>query len=75
MLIAFFLFVACVVIMIVSTFAFPEPFKPEAKVLVWENWREPLRGQAGGRGLGNYRVLTVTILAVFVALYLIFADK
>ena len=72
MLIAFFLFVACVVIMIVSTFVLPEPFKPEARVLVWENWREPLRGEAGGRGLGNYRVLTVAILAVFVALYLIF---
>ena len=72
MLIAFLLFVACMVIMVATTFLFPEPFKVGAKLLVWENWREPLRGEAGGRGLGNYRVLTVLILAVFVALYFIF---
>ncbi len=72
MLVAFMLLVICVVIMIATTFIFPEPFKAEAKLLVWENWREPLRGEAGGRGLGNYRVLTVLILAVFVTLYIIF---
>jgi solute:Na+ symporter, SSS family len=72
MLVAFLLFVVCVAIMIATTFLFPEPFKVEAKLLVWENWREPLRGEAGGRGLGNYRVLTVLILAVFIALYFIF---
>ena len=72
MLIAFLLFVACVVIMVTTTFLFPEPFKAGAKLLIWENWREPLRGEAGGRGLGNYRVLTVLVLAVFVALFFIF---
>jgi SSS family solute:Na+ symporter len=72
MLIAFLLFVACALIMVVTTYLFPEPFKSEAKLLVWENWREPLRGEAGGRGLGDYRVLAALILAVFVALYFIF---
>jgi solute:Na+ symporter, SSS family len=72
MFIAFFLFVACVVIMVATTYIFPEPFKSEAKLLVWEDWREPLRGETGGRGLGNYRVLAVLILAVFITLYLIF---
>src|SRR5882724_4667497 len=72
MLIAFFLLVVCVAIMAATTFLFPEPFKAEAKLLVWENWREPLRGESGGRGLGNYRVLAVLILAVFIALYCIF---
>jgi len=72
MLMAFFLLVACLAVMVVTSFIFPEPFKAEARVLVWENWREPLRGEAGGRGLGNYRVLTVLILAAFVTLYLIF---
>ena len=59
MLIAFFLLVACIVLMIVTTFLFPEPLKAEAKQLVWEDWREPLRSEAGGRGLGNYRILAV----------------
>ena len=72
MLIAFFLLVVCVAIMAATTFLFPEPFKAEAKLLVWENWREPLRGESGGRGLGNYRVLAGLILAVFIALYFIF---
>src|SRR5882724_10183001 len=72
MLIAFLLLAACVSIMVVTTFLFPEPFKAEAKLLVWENWREPLRGEAGGRGLGDYRVLAALILAVFVTLYLLF---
>ena len=72
MLVAFFLLVACLVIMVITTYIFPEPFKPEARLLVWENWREPLRGEAGGRGLGNYRVLTVLILMVFATLYFIF---
>jgi SSS family solute:Na+ symporter len=72
MLMAFWLFMACVVIMVGTAFAFPEPFKAEAKLLVWESWREPLRNGTGGRGLGNYRVLAVLILAVFIVLYLIF---
>jgi len=72
MLIAFLLLVACVAIMALTTFAFPEPLKGTAKTLVWEDWREPLRGEAGGRGLGNYRMLTVVVLAVFATLYLIF---
>src|SRR5712671_7948345 len=44
MLIAFLLLVACVFIMIVTSVLFPEPLKPEARPLVWESWREPLRG-------------------------------
>jgi SSS family solute:Na+ symporter len=72
MLIAFGLLVACLGIMVVTTFLYPEPLKAEAKILVWADWREPLRGEAGGRGLGNYRVLTVVVLLVFAALYVVF---
>ncbi len=72
MLTAFFLFLACVVLMIAASWIFPESLKAEAKQLVWEDWREPLRGEAGGHGLGNYRVLTVAVLVVFVGLYLTF---
>jgi SSS family solute:Na+ symporter len=72
MLIAFYLFVACLAIMVVTTFLFPEPLKEEARSLVWTDWREPLRGDTGGRGLGDYRVLSVVVVAVFAALYLVF---
>jgi solute:Na+ symporter, SSS family len=72
MLIAFLLLVACVVIMVTTTFLFPEPLKEAAKLLIWEDWREPLRGEAGGKGLGNYRWSAVAVLGVFVVLYFIF---
>lgn len=72
MLMAFLLFLACVAIMCAATVFFAEPVKVEAQPLIWEDWREPLRGQAGGRGLGNYRVLTGLALATFATLYIIF---
>jgi SSS family solute:Na+ symporter len=72
MFIAFLLLVACIVMMVVTTGLFPEPLKEEARPLVWEDWREPLRGQAGGHGLGNYRLAAVVVLTVFVTLYLVF---
>jgi len=46
--------------------------KEEARRLVWDDWREPLRGQAHGHGMGNYRILTGIVLATFLVLYVIF---
>ena len=57
---------------VVASYLFPEPLKEEARALVWEDWREPLRGEAHGHGLGNYRVLAAVVLATFVALYILF---
>ncbi len=72
MLIAFLLMVACMVILVIGSQWAPQPLKPEALPLIWTDWREPLRGDPHGRGLGNYRVATVAILAIFVALYVVF---
>jgi SSS family solute:Na+ symporter len=72
MMTAFYLLVICSAIMYVVSRLMPEPLKEEAKALVWENWREPLRGEAHGRGLGNYRVLSVLVLLTFVVLYYYF---
>jgi SSS family solute:Na+ symporter len=72
MLTAFFLLLVCVLIMVITSFVFPEPLKGEAALLIWQDWREPLRGHAGGHGLANYRVLAVLVLVIFVSLYLIF---
>ena len=58
-------------IMVTTTFLFPEPLKKEALSLVWEDWREPLRGRCGS-GLSDYRVMSALVLAVFVALYFLF---
>ncbi|MBI4664563.1 MAG: sodium/solute symporter [Verrucomicrobia bacterium] len=72
MLSAFLLLVACLVIMGATTLMFPEALKEEARPLVWEDWREPLRGEAHGHGLANYRLASASVLVVFVALYLTF---
>jgi SSS family solute:Na+ symporter len=71
MLTAFLLFVACVVIMIVTSLIFPEPLKEEARSLVWENWTEPLRVKCGS-GLSDYRVVSVVIVVIFASLYIAF---
>jgi SSS family solute:Na+ symporter len=72
MLISFGMFCICVVIQIVASLMMPEALKEEARLLVWDDWREPLRGQAHGHGMGNYRVLTVIVLITFITLYVIF---
>ncbi len=72
MLNAFLLLLACIAIMLATTFIFPEPIKEEARLLVWEDWREPLRSSAGGRGLGNYHLAALSVVVVFVILYVTF---
>jgi hypothetical protein len=72
MLTAFYLLAICCAVMVIASKLMPDPLKPEARPLVWEDWREPLRGEAHGRGLGNYRILTAVVLGVFGVLYAIF---
>ncbi|MCX6864714.1 MAG: hypothetical protein NTV46_00595 [Verrucomicrobia bacterium] len=72
MLISFGMFCICVVIQICASCLMPEALKEEARLLVWQDWRAPLRGEAHGHGMGNYRVLTVIVLVTFITLYLIF---
>ena len=72
MLTAFYLLAICSAIMIIASRYFPEPLKEEAKALVWENWREPLQGEAHGHGLGNYRILSAVVLGIFVILFILF---
>jgi hypothetical protein len=68
----FYLCMLCGLIVVVASYRFPEPLKEEAKPLVWADWREPLRGEAHGRGLGNYRILSAVVVATFLALYFVF---
>lgn len=72
MMTAFYLLLLCSLIIIVASYIYPEQLKAEAKVLVWENWREPLKGEAHGHVLGNYRILSVTVIVTFIVLYYVF---
>jgi len=72
MIASFYLCVLCGVIVVITSHLFPAPLKEEARLLVSEDWREPLRGEAHGHGLGNYRVLSVVVVVTFVVLYIVF---
>ena len=71
MLMAFVLLLACLTIMVAGSLLFPEPLKPEAASLVWDDWRQPLRSRCGS-GLSDYRIVAAVVFAIFVLLYLIF---
>ncbi len=72
MMMSFYVCVFCTVTMIVVSCLFPVALKEEARPLVWENWREPLRRTSLGRGLGDYRVMSVIVFVTFIVLYLFF---
>jgi SSS family solute:Na+ symporter len=72
MLTSFGIFCICVAFQVVVSLVIAEPLKEEARPLVWEDWREPLRGEAHGRGLGNYRILSAVVVATFLVLYYVF---
>jgi SSS family solute:Na+ symporter len=71
MLIAFFLCVLCIAMMAASSYIFPEPFKEEARPLIWQDWSEPIR-QRCGSGLSDYRLLSGLVVTGFVILYVVF---
>jgi len=72
MLNAFGLCVTCMIIMILASLVFPEQLKEEARLLVWDNWREPLRAPLQGNLLTDYRFLSGLVLLTFAVLYYIF---
>lgn len=71
MVMAFYLFIICVLIQIIFSYRFPVQHTAESKELYWKNPLEPLRGKAW-KGIGNYRVLSGLLLLIVVVLYGIF---
>ncbi len=71
MMTAFYLLLICSAIMYATSKLYPEPLKEEARLLVWESWKEPLKSKTG-RGLADYRVLSGVVLVTFIVLYIIF---
>lgn len=71
MLTAFWLFVACSVIM--GTFSLISPHKHDAtsEALYWKNPLEPLT-QKGWPGIGDYRLLSTFLILAMISLYVIF---
>jgi SSS family solute:Na+ symporter len=72
MITSFVLFAGCVIVMVPASLAMPEPLKPEAELLVWRRWSEPVEGRLTKPWLLDYRVLSGAIVACFVILYVVF---
>jgi len=71
MMMAFYLFCACVLIQVVLSLKYPAVHTPESAGLYWKSPWEPLRRPAW-RGLGNYKLLSAALLLTMAVLYMFF---
>jgi SSS family solute:Na+ symporter len=71
LMVAFYLFVVCVLLQVVLSYAFPMQHTAESSRLYWESPLAPLRAK-GWPGLANYKVLSGVLMAVMVVLYWFF---
>jgi SSS family solute:Na+ symporter len=71
MLMAFYLFAACVVMQVVFSFLYPVVHTAQSNTLYWRSWKEPLQSK-GWPGMGNYKLLSALLLMIMGVLYYIF---
>lgn len=71
MMMAFYLFIFCVLIQVLFSFIYPVKHSEESKELYWKNPLDPLRGKAW-KGIGNYRFLSALLLGMVILLYIVF---
>ena len=71
MITGFWMFIGCVIILVLASRAFPQVLTDESKRLVWKNPLEALQ-ETGWKGFGNYKFQSVLLLVVMVLLYVIF---
>jgi solute:Na+ symporter, SSS family len=72
MLMAFYLFVACVLVQVVVSLARPKRPEEDPQRLYWASPLDPLRAP-GWPGLANYKVLAAVTALCLGSLYYIFA--
>ncbi|MCS4226159.1 sodium:solute symporter [Sphingobacterium sp. BIGb0165] len=71
MMMAFYLFLTCMILQIILSYRYPVQHSAESEQLYWKSPLEPLSGIAW-KGIGNYRVLSGLLLAIVTILYIIF---
>lgn len=71
MMTAFYLFCACVAMQVLLSYIYPVKHTEESKMLYWQSPWQPLESR-GWKGLGNYKLLSVLLLACMVILYIFF---
>jgi len=71
MMMAFYLFAACLIMQVMLSLVFPVQHTAESAGLYWKSPLEPLRDK-GWRGAANYKFLSVLLLIVMIVLYWMF---
>ena len=72
MMAAFYLFLCCSMVMVVTSLLRPDPPSAEKDALCWSTPLAALRGEAW-HGIGNYRLLAGVLFVVMIVLYYVFA--
>ncbi|WP_316785076.1 sodium:solute symporter [Pedobacter frigiditerrae] len=68
MMMAFYLFIACVIIQVSCSYIYPVVHTEQSKKLYWNSFWEPLQVK-GWTGFGNYKFLSALLLTIMVVLY------
>ncbi len=71
MMMAFYLFCICIVIQVVFSFIYPVQHTAESRLLYWKSPFESLENP-GWKGIGNYKTLSVVLLALMSILFYVF---
>lgn len=66
-----YLTIVCSIVMIVCSYIRPHTHTNESKRLTWESPLEPFKAK-GWKGIGNYKFLSVMLLAIMTLIYIIF---
>jgi len=72
MMTAFYLLLICSLMIYVFSNIYPEKLKDEAKLLVWESFKEPLKTSVHTGIFSNFKYLSAAVFTSFVILYYIF---
>jgi SSS family solute:Na+ symporter len=72
MMTAFYLLLLCSLIIYIFSHIYPEQLKEEARLLVWESWKEPLKSTVHTSLLANFKFLSAAVFVCFVVLYYLF---
>jgi len=68
---AFYLFCICVLLQVTFSYIYPVRHTAESEGLYWKSITEPLR-EKGWKGIGNYKLLSIALLAVMCVLFWVF---
>lgn len=71
MMMAFYLFCACVLVQVVLSYIYPVKHTEQSKNLYWKSIWEPLQSK-GWSGFGNYKTLSAALLLIMAVLYWVF---